>query len=71
MSYFLRDVERLRAQIRDALPEAEITTFDYGFGLNVIVGDRDIVACQPPRDETGQVEVFLTVDQVKQAFESH
>jgi hypothetical protein len=72
MSYFLADVARLKRQVLAAIPEARSETWrDFGFALDVFVGDRHVIACQPGIDETDQREVFREVAEIKRLLELH
>lgn len=72
MSYMLADVARLKREVLAAIPNAKVSTWrDYGFALEVAVGDRHIVACQPGIDATGQPEVFLDVAEIKRRLGLH
>lgn len=74
--YYLADVERLKRDVLAAIPNAKVSTWrDYGFSLEVSVGERHVIACQPGRDWTdehaGQREIFLDVVEIKRLLELH
>lgn len=76
MSYMLADVRRLKQEVLAAIPNAEVSTWgDYGFRLEVSVGARHCIACQPGIDETevraGQPEIFRDVTEIKHLLELH
>lgn len=72
MSYMLADVARLKREVLAAIPNAKVSTWrDYGFALEISVGERHVIACQPGRNDTGQPEVFLDVPEIKRRLELH
>lgn len=69
MSYRITDAVLLADRIKAEIPEATVARWqDFGWKVTVRLGDKAIVACQPPNDHIWQPEIFLTVDQVKQAL---
>jgi hypothetical protein len=60
------DAERLAAEIRRELPDAQVDNWrDYGFSVDVRLGDRACIACQPHIVFSGQPPIFTTAAEVK------
>lgn len=70
--YYIADARRLKRQIEGAIPEAQVENWrDYGFAVDVSIGERHCVACQPGNDDIGQPEIFRTIDEVKRLLSLH
>jgi hypothetical protein len=70
MTYSKDDVDALKARIIERLPNAKIENWrDFGFALDVSIGSRSVVACQPKTSyqdgcfrSADEVERLLTVN---------
>lgn len=72
MTYTLADIEKLKGKIADELPEARVEDWrDYGWTLEVSIGDRHCVACRPEVSQEGQREIFLDIPQIRHLLTAH
>jgi hypothetical protein len=61
-SYTVTDIDRLEREIREKLPRAKFDRWrDFGFALEVSIGARHVIACQPRT--TYQDQIFRTADE--------
>lgn len=71
MAYHLADVHALQGRVKREIPDAQTSTWcDYGYRLEVQIGERHCVACQPAREGV-QNEVFLDIEEIKRRLQLH
>ena len=72
MNYYRADVRKLKRQIEHEIPQAYCENWrDYGFALDVRLGERHCIACQPKREEIDQPEIMRSVAEVRQLLVLH
>jgi hypothetical protein len=66
VDYTREQAANLADRIRRELPTAQVETYrDYGFSVDVRLGDKAIVACQPFIRGKGQPSKFLSLEAIK------